>query len=231
MIVLGILLFLGITHINLTQSENAEAEEIFIFPKIVYSAMAAYAFAAIADSIFKINDNGKFIITGITFYGGLFGGIIGMYIQLHISRQKNQYTVSEWFNTLTQPLIVFHIVGRIGCFLAGCCYGKVTSGFWGVAFPDNITDNIFHNGQSRYPTQLFEVTALILILIIIHKEKDKFNIYIFLYAISRFIIEFFRGDSRGNLFIIISPAQLISLVIIVTHFIKKVADKKRKDDL
>ena len=57
-----------------------------------------------------------------------------------------------------------------------------------------------HYGQKCYPTQLFEVFALLVILITVYRTKSKFKAYLFLYAVSRFIIEYFRGDDRGDLF-------------------------------
>ena len=180
MIVIGVLLFLGITHIELKKGNNNADEENYIFPKIVISGIIAYAFSAIADSLFKLRENGAFVLSGITFYGGLFGGCLGMYIMLRFSKSNTQYTKQEWFELLTLPMIAFHIFGRLGCFLAGCCYGKETDGILGVVFPDNEVSNIFHYGQKCYPTQLFEVFALIIIFFCSAPFRRKIqDVYVF----------------------------------------------------
>ena len=219
MIICGMLSFIVITHIELKQSDNIICEENYIYPKILASGMIAFVFSAGFDALFKIRNNGAFVLSGITFYGGLIGSVISMYLMLRLSKIKTQYTHRQWFDLLTMPLIVFHICGRIGCFLAGCCYGKITDSFLGVVFPDNEISGIFHYGEKLYPTQLFEVFALAIILIIVLKASKKFNIYLLLYSISRFVIEYFRGDERGNLFVFASPAQIISIIIILSVFI------------
>lgn len=228
MITIGILLFLLTIYLILKKGSNFEKETLYIFPKIIYSLLIASIFASFFDSLFKIKLNNEFVIQGATFYGGLLGGMITVYAMLFFSKEKTQYKIQEWFDILTLPLIIFHVCGRIGCFFAGCCYGKATNNIIGVAFPDNPTANIFHYGQHCYPTQLFEIISLIAIFIIVNMVKNKFKTYLVLYGISRFIIEFFRGDERGNLFGSLSPAQVISLIIITIIVTEKIFTKKHK---
>lgn len=229
MIVIGILLFLSVVYFELKKEKNSIEKIFYIFPKIVYAFLIASIFAGVFDSVFKIRINNGFIIKGATFYGGLIGGVTAMLVMLCLSDEKH-YTVREWFDILTLPLIIFHICGRLGCFFGGCCYGKETQSALGIAFPDNIEAHIFHYGKLCYPTQLFEVSALIIIFIIVRKANEKFNTYIFLYSIARFVIEFFRGDERGEFFCFLSPAQLISIVCVIWVLldrIKKCAGKHK----
>lgn len=231
MIAMGIIAFLSILHIDLKNTCDTEKEEIFIFPKIIYSMLIAYFFAGFFDSAFKFYENKKLVFSGITFYGGLFGGTLSMFLMLFLSKNQTKYTIKEWFNKLTVPLISFHIWGRLGCFLAGCCYGKETESFLGVGFPDNNLENIFHHGNKCFPTQLFEVFALIIIILCVTKTKNKYKTYLVLYAISRFIIEFFRGDNRGIFLVFLSPAQLISVIIILIIYIQELINKKSNHTL
>ncbi len=214
--VIGILMLFFLVHAKLKTSSNNVEEEVYIFPKIVFSGVVGFIFAGIFDSLFKFHLYGEFKITGITFYGGLIGSIVSFYVILRITEQTTTYSVSEWFSILTPPFIVFHIFGRIGCFFGGCCYGKPTDSCFGIVFPNNEANNIFHNGVKCYPTQLFEVTVLIVILLIILTQKNKFEYYLLLYSVSRFLIEFFRGDERGNISNIFSPSQIVSIVIFLT---------------
>lgn len=214
-VMLGILSMIFLIFCCLRKNPNHIDEENFILSKIVFSGLAGYFASGIFDACFKINIYGRFKITGITFYGGLIGATLALFVVLKITKGKTQYSVKEWFDLLTIPFITFHIFGRVGCFFGGCCYGKPTESFLGVAFPDNIRQNIFHDGAKCYPTQLFEAVALLMILLILLKNKNKFENYVLLYSIARFIIEFFRGDERGSISNIFSPAQVISVGLFV----------------
>ncbi len=233
MICVGILGFIAVLIRLLKNSDKPLAERDFILPKIVLSGLVGFLSAGLFDATAKIPYNNSFKPAGISFYGGLIGSIIAMFFCIYCNKNKTQYSVCEWFNILSQPMIVFHIFGRIGCFLGGCCYGKVTTGPLGVYFPDVPSHNIFHNAQKCYPTQIFEVFVLIFILLILQKCKSKFLVYILLYSIGRFFIEYFRGDSRGQYFLGLSPAQIISIVlfvlVITIFFIKhKVCSIRKK---
>src|SRR4030095_12183063 len=97
--------------------------------------------------------------------------------------------------------------GRFGCFFAGCCYGRPTTVPWAVTFTDpfaaaNVGTPL---NQPLHPTQVYEAGAELLILVLLLATERKgrtfpgrtFWGYMFLYALSRFIIEFYRGDERG----------------------------------
>ncbi len=225
MICIGIMSFLGTLHMELNKNSDTE-EEIVILPKIIYSMLIGYFFAALFDSIFKFYENKKIVFSGITFYGGLIGGMFSLYVMLFFNREHTKYSIKEWLDKLTIPFIIFHMWGRLGCFCAGCCYGKETNSFIGVKFPDNNLNNIFHHGNKCFPTQLFEVFALAIIVLCVSRTKNKCKTYLVLYSISRFIIEFFRGDSRGTFIAFLSPAQIISIVIMILVMVKKIFNKR-----
>ena len=117
--------------------------------------------------------------------------------------------------------IIIHSFGRMGCFLAGCCYGKETTGPIFVEFTDDAA--VAPINQHLHPTQLYSIALLlcILIIIIMFKRHQRFQgqlffIYIMLYALGRGVIEIFRGDIRRGFIIenVLSHSQLISLVLI-----------------
>lgn len=216
MLVCGVLVMFLLVHIKLRNDPSREKEEAFIFPKMVFCGMSGCFFAAVFDSVFKLRENGGFVLKGITFYGGLLGASITLLLILRLTKQRTQYTIKDWFSILTIPFIAFHVFGRIGCFLGGCCYGKVTDSFVGIHFPDIPEHGIYHGGMKCYPTQLFEAAALLVILAVVIKVKKKFQTYLLLYAVARFLIEFYRGDDRGYIFEQISPAQTISIVIVLS---------------
>ncbi|OQX88164.1 MAG: hypothetical protein B6D55_01260 [Candidatus Omnitrophica bacterium 4484_70.2] len=111
-----------------------------------------------------------------------------------------------------------HSLGRWGCFFNGCCYGKPTTSWIGVKFPPDSPAGIL--GEKVIPTQLISLFFLLVIFFILlnlrKRKKFKGEIflsYLILYGIFRFIIEFFRGDPRGYIFIF-STSQFISLIVV-----------------
>ena len=156
--------------------------------------------------------------SGGVFYGGL---ILAVSVALWYIRRSGLplWTTCDVF---APGIALGHVVGRFGCFFAGCCYGKPTSVPWAVTFSDpfaaaNVGTPL---GVHLHPTQLYEAGAelLILVALVTTERKGKpfpgrtFWSYILLYAISRFIIEFYRGDDRGAIGMF-STSQFISLVL------------------
>ena len=115
-----------------------------------------------------------------------------------------------------------HVTGRLGCFAAGCCYGKPTNVPWAIIFTNPLAAANVGTplGIPLHPTQLYEAGAELLILIVLLATERRgrpfpgrtFWLYMLLYAVSRYIIEFFRGDPRGVIFGI-STSQFISLLL------------------
>jgi phosphatidylglycerol:prolipoprotein diacylglycerol transferase len=156
--------------------------------------------------------------SGGVFYGGL---ILAVGVALwYIGRAGLPlWTTCDVF---APGIALGHVVGRFGCFFAGCCYGKPTSVPWAITFSDpfaaaNVGTPL---GVHLHPTQLYEAGAefLILVALLMTERKGKpfagrtFWLYILLYAISRFIIEFYRGDERGAVGMF-STSQFISIIL------------------
>jgi phosphatidylglycerol:prolipoprotein diacylglycerol transferase len=156
--------------------------------------------------------------SGGVFYGGL---IVAVSVALWYIRRVGLplWTTCDAF---APGIALGHVVGRMGCFFAGCCYGKPTSLPWAVTFTDPFAQANVGTPLNvpLHPTQLYEAGAELLILIVLLATERKgrpyagrtFWFYMLLYAISRFIIEFFRGDDRGNVGIF-STSQFISLIL------------------
>ncbi len=223
LIIVGVTAMIGLVHIALKGS-NRNDEEAFIFPRLVMTGLIGFVFATVFDLTLKYLKYGVFKIYGITFYGGLIGAIFALFVILKLSKNKTRYSINSWFELLTMPFIAFHFFGRLGCFFAGCCYGRNADNIFALSFPDNAEMGITHNGLKCYPTQLFEALALIIVFIIVKKAKNKFKTYLVCYTVLRFNLEFLRGDDRGVLVGPFSPSQAISLfilcVVIVYEFIK-----------
>jgi phosphatidylglycerol:prolipoprotein diacylglycerol transferase len=116
-----------------------------------------------------------------------------------------------------------HVVGRLGCLMAGCCYGRPTDVPWAITFTDTLAAKNVGTPLDvpLHPTQLYEAGAELLILAVLLATEHKgrpfpgrtFWGYLLLYGISRFAIEFFRGDPRGMVGAF-STSQFVSLVLV-----------------
>src|SRR6188472_1351297 len=157
--------------------------------------------------------------SGGVFYGGL---ILAVVVALWYIRKVG---LPLWATTdvFAPGIALGHVVGRFGCFFAGCCWGKPTTLPWGITFTDpfaaaNVGTPL---NQSLHPTQLYEAGAelLILVFLLVTERKGRpypgrtFWGYMLLYAVSRFIIEFYRGDTRGTVGMF-STSQFLSLIIV-----------------
>lgn len=151
------------------------------------------------------------ISDGFVVYGGIVGGILAGFLYC----KKEKINFLKYFDLVMPSLALAQGFGRIGCFLAGCCYGVETECPIGVVFHDSLQAP---NGIPLIPTQLISSALNFLhffILVILAKNVKKDGViagfYLIFYSIGRFVIEFFRGDLiRGNVGIL-STSQFISI--------------------
>ena len=160
---------------------------------------------------------------GWVVYGGILGAVAGMYVYC----RKNSLDFMRYFNGLIPFAAMAQGFGRIGCFLAGCCYGIETDAWFGVTFP---AGSLGPAGIRVIPTQLIMSLGdfLIAAFLYYNLEKgkhpdDNAGLYLMLYSAGRFAVEFLRGDTiRGSIgplstsqfiavFVFLSGAYLIRL--------------------
>lgn len=156
---------------------------------------------------------------GYVFYGGLFGVILGI-ITVSRIRKRN---IMETLDFASPAFPLFHSIARIGCLFAGCCYGVPWS--WGVVL----------QGESivRFPVQLVESFCDILIFaLLLHRtkkaesDKGSFALYMIAYAVCRFILEFFRGDTvRGLWALGLSTSQVVALTVLASFLLRAIIKK------
>jgi phosphatidylglycerol---prolipoprotein diacylglyceryl transferase len=171
-------------------------------------------FTANPDELFTL------VRSGGVFYGGLIAAVLVAvwYLRRH---KLPLWTVTDVF---APGVALGHVVGRLGCFLAGCCYGAPTTVPWAVTFthPEAAANVGTPLGVPLHPTQLYEAGAelLILGLLLGFERKGRpfpgrtFWSYMLLYAVSRFFIEIYRGDPRGTVFDVLSTSQFISVILV-----------------
>ncbi len=158
--------------------------------------------------------------------GGVFsGGLVLALIAAIWYLRRHKIPFLSATDVIVPGLALGHAVGRLGCFSAGCCYGKPTPVGWGVVFTNPIANAVAGTPLNIriHPTQLYEAFAELVNFFVLYwlATRKKFEgqvlgLYLFLYGIERYIIEFFRDDpGRGNVFGIMTGTQLISVGIVI----------------
>ncbi len=156
--------------------------------------------------------------SGGVFYGGL---ILAVAVAL-LYITKIGLPLWTTCDVFAPGIALGHVVGRLGCFFAGCCYGKATTVAWAVTFTNPMAASNVGTPLNvpLHPTQLYEAgaEAIILAVLLLTENRGRrypgrtFWLYMLLYAISRFAIEFYRGDPRGTV-LMFSTSQFISIVL------------------
>jgi phosphatidylglycerol---prolipoprotein diacylglyceryl transferase len=172
--------------------------------RLLYVFSNWHYFAASPLDVFMISSG------GLVFYGGLiFSSAAGI-----IYAKRAKLSILDAADLIIPFLALGHSIGRIGCFLNGCCFGKPTDSIFGICFPHSI--------GKVYPTQLFSSMGLffIFILLLYIQKKRVFkgeiiSIYLILYGTFRFFIEFLRGDFRPILYTL-SLSQVISMFSVLS---------------
>ena len=176
---------------------------------ITYNFETLYKQIVVGDFSFLQN-------SGIVFYGGLIGGLAGGIITAKMLRIK-----MESVEICVIPYIPLgHAIGRIGCLLAGCCYGLPYKGIFAVSTVCDLSHRTY------FPIQLIEALYNLLImgvlLFYVKRKRTKYSVirlYLIMYSCLRFFWEFFRGDTIRGSFLIFSTSQWISLIIFLLCFI------------
>lgn len=156
---------------------------------------------------------------GGVFYGGLLLAVAVAF--WYIGRHRMPFWTT--CDVFAPGIALGHVTGRLGCLAAGCCYGKPTDMPWGIVFsnPQAAANVGTPLGIPLHPTQIYEAAAALIILVVLLATERRGRVfagrtfwsYMFLYAVSRYIIEIYRGDPRGTMFGILSTSQFISVVL------------------
>ncbi len=212
---------------------------MLIGARIWYVSENWYQFASNPIAIFKLWEG------GMVFYGGFIGGFIGGILFIKIAKLP----MAKVMDIMAPGIAIAIGIGRIGCFLNGCCYGRVTDSWIGVRFPakwyppvysDHLQRGLITEGTSHslsvIPTQLISTLNLLIIFGILWKIRKKtlfngflFTLFIGLYGLHRFTIDFFRQYS-GNALILkyLTLSQVLSIFMILTSVFVIILGYRRK---
>lgn len=209
-IALGFLVGLAVYFWEAKKSNSFEENNIYIiFGALVGAAIGAKLLDFFVDYKYFIDNfwSIETIFYGKTIIGGLIGGVIGAKVT------KKIFKIEARRGNLFAPAIAIgDAIGRIGCFLRGCCYGKPTSLPWGVNFGDGIL---------RHPTQIYESLFMLGMFIYLERIKNRedikpgqlLKILMVAYFTFRFFIEFMRA---GDVFLFgLTAFQIVSLIAII----------------
>jgi phosphatidylglycerol:prolipoprotein diacylglycerol transferase len=161
---------------------------------------------------------------GFVFYGSFLFTVPTMLWYF----RKEKLSTHRMLDVMAVTTCIVHFFGRIGCFMAGCCYGRPTDGVLGVVFSDPAC-KARPLGEPLHPSQLYEAGIILLILVAVLAVKrmarkffgQLFLLYLILYAVGRSVLELFRGDTSRGFIIpdVLSHSQLIALVIVIVTII------------
>ncbi len=198
---------------------GASLQNICILGGLV-GLIGGYGMAIVTQAIYNALASGRFEIasdTGATFYGGLVGGI-GFYVLFYflagrffLNRGEAKANFGRMSDIAAGAIALAHACGRLGCLFAGCCHGAVTDAWYGI-YHVRLQAKII-------PVQLFEAIFLLALCAFLtwrfFKGKGKnLAVYLVLYAIWRFFVEYLRDDDRGSTIVsFLSPSQLTSVLL------------------
>lgn len=186
--------------------------------KILYIVNDWSSYAHNWKEIFSLNT----LQAGGVFSGGLLAALaVGAWYM-----RSHHMPLLRTTDAFAPGLAIGHVLGRFGCFAAGCCYGKETSHFWGVTFTNQLANLVSQTplGVKLEPTQLIEAAAeffnFVFLMWLLKRKKfdgQVFAAFIMLYGVERFLIEFLRGDEgRGVVFGgLMSGTQLIAICLVI----------------
>lgn len=201
----------------------------FVGAKILFCIVEWKSFLESPASVLSSN--------GFVVYGGIFAGAFTTYLYCRIKK----LVFLDYFDLMLPSVALAQGFGRIGCFLAGCCYGRETDSAWGIAFTNS---GFAPNGVKLIPTQLISSAGMFVIAAVLFwyaaKPRKKGRVgalYLILYSIGRFSVEFLRNDYRGEVGIF-STSQFIALftfaagIVLFIRFGKKKAlsDKEQEKE-
>ncbi len=206
-----------------SKKNNLDTDFVFnlAFVCIIFGMLGAKILYLVTELKSIINDPSTILefMNGFVVYGGIIGGILAAY--LYCKMKKKHFLT--YFDLLIPSVALAQGFGRIGCFLAGCCYGAKTSSHFAIVFKHS---SYAPNNVSLIPTQLISSAGdfLICVLLIIlakrkHNSGSIASAYLILYGVGRFGVEFLRGDLIRGSIGILSTSQFISIFIVLAGLI------------
>ena len=207
-----------------------------IFPMILWCLVGGFFCAKLLFWITEwksiVQDPGFIMETlssGFVVFGGIIAGILTGLLYCRIRK----LVFFKYADVILPSVALAQGFGRIGCFLAGCCYGKETESVFSVIFQNS---EYAPNHVALIPTQLYssglDFLHFLLLLLIARNKKEDGQVtacYLIFYSIGRFVIEFFRGDIIRGSVGILSTSQFISIFTGIAGIVLLIRIRKKRD--
>ncbi|NIP78919.1 MAG: prolipoprotein diacylglyceryl transferase [Gemmatimonadetes bacterium] len=181
----------------------------------------------LADPLRELTNRG-----GLVWYGGFIGGVAAFYWQI----RRRSLPLAKTFDSAAPALAIAYAVGRMGCFLVGDDYGRPTDSWVGIAFPEGYpptTAGYFRSIGTQipadipdtavlavHPTQLYEIAAALVMFAILWRLSGSlrpgrlFALYLVMYAVERFAVEFVRAKT-DHVLLGLTTSQIASMVLVL----------------
>jgi phosphatidylglycerol:prolipoprotein diacylglycerol transferase len=223
----GVIVCLVFTILAMKKTGYSSSARDTIIMIGIFAIIIGLLSASLFQAVYNLAAGKGFTFEGMTFIGGLIGGVIafvGIYflyvyvINPHLKEKsffKADMNKGIWYLLRIAPIsiTIAHGFGRIGCLFAGCCHGKITDEWYGIwnaevgakTVPIPLYEAIF----------LFVLSALMIVLLFRLDFKYNMTLYLISYGIWRFVIEYFRADYRGDFIPGLSPSQFWSIIMVI----------------
>ena len=218
--------FLALAWIELHQ-RSAPSAYFFI---LVISMVFGFIGARVIPVVQGIFQQGCLLNKGMVFYGGLAGLCLSSLVLARAWGLK----LFPYLDIVTLYIPLAHSFGRVGCFLAGCCFGRITKSSMGICYPRGTPPYRQHHLQGLIgpegikslpviPVQIIESVLNLLIFAVLYyiykrkpsRDGELLATYLIAYATCRFFLEFPRDDAIRGVYFGISTAQYISATVII----------------
>lgn len=223
----GMLLGLYVV-LQLSKKQNLDPDQMWNLCGLVILAgiIGSKALYIITDWGYYSTHPGQIFSLSTLQAGGVFsGGLVLALLTAILYLRKHKISFLQAADVIAPGLALGHAIGRVGCFSAGCCFGRETSVPWSVTFTNPLANEVtgVPLGVRLHPTQLYEMVAELVNFAILYwlATRKKFEgqvigLYMVMYGIQRYVIEFYRGDpGRGEVWGVMSGTQLISICLVV----------------
>ena len=233
LVAVGVIAGCGVIFLYLKKFSLQKTTYIDLAITFIWTLLSAFVFAILFENLYESIKNASLNkphewTWSMTFYGGVIGGVLAFFLMYrYFFLRMNETIIDKLFVIVPGAISLGHAFGRLGCFFNGCCYGVETDKWFGVLFPGF--------SHKVIPTQLFEMIFLSILAGILLFFAFKYNskwtmpIYLISYSLFRFIIEFYRGDERGQIGVL-SPSQYISIILFAVGVAMLVIYLKNKLD-
>ena len=207
---------------------------VFVGSHILYGITQTEYVIYVLTNLQKLDSFSMLIGTLMRIFGGsvFYGGLIGAVIVCLIYLKHCKLPYGPYMDIAAIAIPLFHFFGRLGCFTSGCCYGIPWK--YGITYHHSLIEDA--NGIPRFPVQLAEAGLNLLLFFVLlrllkkgHLQGKLLVLYLTVYPVYRFLLEFLRGDAISGFLGPLSTSQIISVLLLVGSCLYWLASLTRKD--